>query len=74
MNNDLHKAIRNKRILAWYKTIPLIGTTGVTTRSSIIVSYAKHLGCPLAEIVSSMDGEADLDFIYEKHAKEIDKA
>jgi hypothetical protein len=70
----IDKALRNKRILEWYQALPLIGGPGVVTRSSIVVAYAKHIGCPVSEIVFDMTGEDDLDFIYEKYIKLINKA
>lgn len=73
MHNDLHKAIRNKRILAWFKALPLIGKYGVVTRSSVVVFYAKALDCPVCEISYDMEDQDSLDFLYKNYAKEIDQ-
>lgn len=72
--NSAEKALRNKRILDWYRSLPLIAGTGVVSRSGVVVAYAKHLQCPVSEIVPDMLGEDDLDFIYKNYIKLIEKA
>ena len=71
--SDIHKALRNKMILTWYRGLALIGSPGTITRSYLVVQYAKALQCPVAEIVADMQGEDDLDFLWANWQKEIEQ-
>ena len=73
MSSNVEKALRNKKILDWYRSLPLISGTGAVTRSGIVVAYSKHLQCPIAEILCDMSGDDDLDFIYKNYIKLIEK-
>jgi hypothetical protein len=70
----IDKALRNKRILEWFKSLPLIGPADVPSRSAIVVYYADQLRCPTCEITYEMMDEDSLDFLYSNYAKLIDKA
>jgi len=70
--SPLDKALRNKMILAWFHSLPLIASPGDLTRSSLVVQYAKALRCPVAEIVPDMQGEDDLEFLWLNWKKEIE--
>lgn len=70
--DPINKAIRNAGILKWYASLPLIAGKGVLTRSSLVVDYANHLQCPVCEVVPTMTGEDDLDYLWSKHRKLIE--
>lgn len=71
--SDIHKALRNKQILDWYRALPLISPDRIVlTRSKIAIDYATHLRCPPCEIVSDFTDQDDINYLWERYRILID--
>jgi hypothetical protein len=70
MNGNIQKALRNKLILEWYNSRPVMA--GYITKPKIMTIYAKHLGCPVSEIVPEMTGDDDLEYLWATYRTEIE--